>query len=103
MADEVTGKSAEQLKLKRTTKRAFSHLVNNIIRNHEEMSEEELRNNFNKLMQEAEKVKEANDDVEAGLIAELEVELDADEETVLTEQQKADLAKTAKECESKLK
>ena len=104
MADEVIGNSAEQLKVERTTaKRAFSHLVNSIIRNHKEMLEEELRNNFNKLMQEAERVMEANDDVEAGLIAELEAELDTDEEAVLTEQQKADLAKTAKECEQKLK
>lgn len=100
MADEVIGKSAEQLRVERTTaKRAFSRLVNS--RNHKEMVEEELRNNFNKLMQEAERVMEANDDVEAGLIAELEAELDADEEAVLTGQQKADLAKTAKECEWK--
>lgn len=86
-----------------TAKQAFSCLVNSIIRNHKEMVKEELSNNFNKLMQEAERVMEANDDVVAGLIAELEAELDADEEAVLTEQQKADLAKTAKECKWKLK
>lgn len=45
----------------------------------------------------------ANDEVEAGLIAELEVELDANEVIVLTKQQRADIAKTANECELKLK
>ncbi len=44
---------------------------------------------------------EENDNVEAALIAELEVELGADEEAVLMEQQKANLAKTANECEWK--
>lgn len=67
------------------------------------MSEKELRDSFNKLTIEAEKVMEANDDVEARFIAEQDAELDTDEAAVLTEQQKVDLSKTANECELMLK
>ncbi|KAK9521448.1 hypothetical protein VZT92_021253 [Zoarces viviparus] len=104
MADQATGKSVEQLKVERTTaKRLFTRLVNSITRTHEDMSEEELRDSFNKLKIKAEKVMGANEDVKAGFIAELEAELDKDEYAVLTEQQKADLGRTSDECEMKLK
>ena len=52
---------------------------------------------------EAKNVLEVNDDMEAGFIAEQEAELDTDEVAVLTKPQKADLEKTARECELKLK
>ncbi len=66
------------------------------------MIEEDLQSSLNKLTKQAEKVMEVNDDLEAGMIAELEAELDADKSSVLTEQQKDDLAKTTSECELKL-
>lgn len=55
------------------------------------MSEEDL---IESLAKEAEKVMKANDYLEAKLIADREVELDTDEEAVLTKKQKADLEKT---------
>lgn len=81
----------------------FSRLVNSIVRTHRNMSEEELKDVFKNLTEQAEKDIEANDDVEAGFIAELEAELDTDEGAVLTERQKLDLSKTVDECEAKLK
>ncbi|XP_058477623.1 uncharacterized protein LOC131448851 [Solea solea] len=103
MANQEAGKSVEQLKLERTTaKRVFSRLVNSITRSHTDMSEEELRDNFNKLKALGENVMEANDELEAGFIADLEAELETDE-VMLTEQEKADLAKTTNECQEKLK
>lgn len=60
------------------------------------MSEEELRDNFKKISEEAGKVLEANDDVEGQYIEEGS---DGEE---LSEQQKRDLVKTANECEKKL-
>ncbi|KAL3973670.1 mitochondrial-processing peptidase subunit beta [Sarotherodon galilaeus] len=104
MADQAAGKSVEQLKGVRTTaKRSFSRLVNSITRTHEDMTEGELKDSFNRLTTEAEKLMEANDDLEAGFIAELEAKLDTSEAVVLTEQQKVDLVKTANECDLKLK
>lgn len=67
------------------------------------MTKEDLQSSLNKLTKQAEKVMEANDDLESGIIAELEEELDADKSAVLTGQQRADLEKTASECELKLK
>lgn len=45
---------------------------------HEDMSEEELKDSFNKLNIEAGKVMTPNDDLEAGFIAELEPKLGED-------------------------
>jgi hypothetical protein len=45
---------------------------------------------------------EANDELEAGFIADLEAELETDE-FMLNEQQKANLEKTTNECQEKLK
>ncbi|CAN9508041.1 unnamed protein product [Ophioblennius macclurei] len=104
MVDQMSEKTVEQFKVETATaKRTFSRLVNNITRAYTDKSEEELRDSDRKLTIEAGKVRVANDDVEAGHIAELEVMQDTDEEAVLTNQKKADLEKTAKECELKLK
>ncbi|KAJ8278530.1 hypothetical protein GJAV_G00088610 [Gymnothorax javanicus] len=101
MADS---KSLEQLKANRTSaKRQFSRLANNIVRMHAIMPEEELRDGFKKLIVEANKVMEANDDVEAQYLAEAELDADPGEVPRLSEQQKADIGKTASECEMKLK
>ncbi len=103
MASQAVGKSLDQLKTERTVeKRAFARLINTISRACKDMIEEDLRSSLNKLTKQAEKVMEVNDDLEAGMIAELEAELDADKSAVLTEQQKDDLAKTTSECELKL-
>lgn len=104
MAEQAIGKSLEQLKAERTVeKRGFTRLVNTIARAYKEMTKEDLQSSLNKLTKQAEKVMEANDDLESGIIAELEEELDADKSAVLTGQQRADLEKTASECELKLK
>lgn len=104
MADQAFRKSVEQLKMERTTaKRSFSRLCNSIMRTYRDMSEEELKESFNQLTMEAGKVMVTNDDVEARIIVELEAELDTDKAAVLTEQQKSDLEKFAKECELRLK
>ncbi len=103
MASQAVGKSLDQLKAERTVeKRAFTRLINTISRAYKDMIEENLRSSLNKLTKQAEKVMEVNDDLEAGMIAELEAELDEDKSAVLTEQQKDDLAKTTSECELKL-
>lgn len=65
-------KSLEQLKAIRTSaKRQFSRLANNIVRMLAIMPEEELKDSFKKLIIEANKVIEANDDVEAQYLAEM--------------------------------
>lgn len=104
MAEGADLKSFEHLKMERTTaKRMFSRLANSIIRTHEEMSEDDLSESFKRLTKAAESVMEINDEMEAVLTADKEAKLDADDVAVLTEQQKADLSKTANECELKLK
>jgi len=63
MADS---KTLDQLKASRTSaKRQFSRLANNVVRMHAIMPEEELKDSLKKLIIEANKVMEANDDVEA--------------------------------------
>lgn len=94
----------EQLKAERTSaKRLFSRLVNSILRTHMDMDEEELRESLNNLSLQATKVMEANEDVEAAFIMEGGAELDAEDVPALSSQQKADLEKTARECDQKLK
>lgn len=74
-------KSVEQLKVERTTvKGSFSRLVNSITRTYKDMTEEELRDAFSRLTIRAKRVMETNGDVEAGLTAEQQAELDEDEE-----------------------
>lgn len=84
-------------------KRAFARIANSIIRIHEDMSEDDLRESFSKLTKAAERVIESNDDLEARLIVDQEAGLDAGKVAVLTEQQKADLTKTASECQLRQK
>ncbi|KAM9744612.1 uncharacterized protein ACNS7B_011761 [Menidia menidia] len=96
MMEPADKKFVEQLKMERTTaKRSLTRLVNNITRRHEDMTEEELKDSFNKLNIEAEKVMSANDDLEASLSAEAE--------SKLTEQQKSDLERTANECQARVR
>ncbi|XP_014889418.1 uncharacterized protein LOC106948326 [Poecilia latipinna] len=93
-------KSLDDLKAERTTvKRLFSRFANNIMRTYMEMSKEDLEENYKKLTLESSKVMEANEDVEAAYMAECKAT--AAEE--LSNLQKADIEKTEKECEQKLK
>lgn len=93
MADSLV---LEQLKAARTTaKRQFTRLANSVSRMHATMTEDELRDSFRKLSIEANKVLEANDDIEAQHTE----ESGADE---LNEQQKADINKAASDCLKKL-
>lgn len=87
-----------QLKADRTSaKRQLLRLVNNVLRMHTVMSEEELKDSFKSLTMEANKVFEAIDDVEDQYTVESELEGGA-----LTDQQRADLEKASSECENKL-
>lgn len=89
-------KLLEQLKASRTSaKWQSSQLANNIVQMHAIMPEEELKDSFKKLIIEANKVMEANDDVEAQYLAEVELDADSDEVPGLSEQQKADIGKAA--------
>lgn len=84
----------ERLKATRTTaKRQFSRLANDVSKMHDIMSENELRDFFRKLTTEVNKVLEANDDIEAQYI---------EENGSLNQEQKADIEKTASECQEKL-
>lgn len=93
MANQAAGKSIEQLKVERTlAKRSFSCLQNEISQSCKNMIEEELKVSLDKLIMEAEKVMAANDNMEACIIANLEAELDTEEEQVeLPKKQQADL------------
>ncbi|XP_072308735.1 uncharacterized protein [Eucyclogobius newberryi] len=87
-----------QLKANRNTAtRQFSRLANNVLRMYTVMSEEELKDTFKTLIIEANKVFEANDDVEDQYVVESQRE-----GGVLSEQQRADLEKTKSECENRL-
>lgn len=104
MAEQAETKTVEHLKMERTiAKRAFSRLANSIMRTYEDMSEDDLRESFNRLMKAAERLLEINDDFEAKLIADQEATLGAGEAATLIEQQKVDLTRTAKDCELRLK
>ncbi|XP_070403557.1 uncharacterized protein [Nothobranchius furzeri] len=94
-------KSLEQLKADRTTaKRSFTRRVNSVLRSYKDMTEEMLKDTFDKLTSEAENVMAANEDLEAALL--LELELATVKEESLTQQQQDDLEKTANECQKKL-
>ena len=90
-------KSIDELKSERTTaKRSFSRLVNHITRSHLDMSSEELMEQFKKLTQESSQVLEINEELEEAYIA-------ADKKGELNDDQRADIWKTVKDCEEKLK
>ncbi|XDV11267.1 hypothetical protein PO909_000246 [Leuciscus waleckii] len=96
-------KSLKELKMERVTvKRLFSRLTNHIMRTHMEMSVEELQGNFKRLTAEGSKVMDVNEEIEAAYIAQCE-ETDPEGAPELSDQQRADLEKTEKECEQKLK
>lgn len=93
MADSLI---LEQLKTNRNNaKRQFIRLSNNVLRMHSVMSEEELKDSFKTLTIEANKVFEANEDVEDQYKQE-------SEGAALSDQQRADLDKVSDESESKL-
>nr|AAD26627.1 unknown [Takifugu rubripes] len=103
MAVAATGKTVEELRKDRVTaKRLFTKVCNTISRNHEDMNEEELKDILSKLKSEAEKLMEANDDLQAGIIADQEAEEDSGEEAVLDEQVRTDLEKTTSDCKRRL-
>lgn len=64
------------------------------------MAEEEFKDSFNKLKIEAEEVMEAKDDVEAELVAELGMESDTTEVSLLTKQQKSCQSQDCKRVET---
>lgn len=93
-------KSLADLKVERTTaKRLFSRLANCIARTHNEMSIEELKDNFKKLTLDSSRVMEANEEVEAAYMAESDVATVEE----LDEPMKADLQNTEKYCEQRTK
>lgn len=93
-------KSLNELKIERTTvKRLFTRLANSITRTQTEMSMEELQENLKKLTLEDSRVMEANEDLEAAYMADCKVAT-AEE---LSDLQRADIEKTEKECEQKIK
>ncbi|CAI5671305.1 unnamed protein product [Oreochromis niloticus] len=93
-------KSLEELKIVRTTaKRLFSRLTNHIRRTHMDMSVEELQDSFKRLTAEGSKVIDVNEELEAAYITQCEAEGTPE----LMGQQRADVEKTEKECEQKLK
>lgn len=100
MAEEVFGKSAKQLKQERTVaKSAFTKRANYLSGMAESLTESELWQEFKALTIEARRVTEANEDLRAGLLADMEAaKADEGEEEELGAQQEADLKKTVIEC-----
>ncbi|CAL9703865.1 unnamed protein product [Knipowitschia caucasica] len=95
MADSV---ALVQLKANRSAaKRQFSRQANNVLRMYSVLSEEELKDSFKTMTIEANKVFEANDDVEEQYTTESKEEGGA-----ISVEQRADLDKTKTECETKL-
>lgn len=66
-----------------------------MLRTYEDLFGQDLENGFNTLTKADEKAWEVNYDLVAKLFADKESEVDAGEEAVLREQQKAHLTKTA--------
>ena len=92
--------SLEQLKAARkVAKTQFTRTVNNIIRAHTELTVDELQESYFKLTSGATKLMDINDDIEAEMLSAVE----GTEDPSLTLAQKADLEKTAQECEDRLK
>ncbi len=91
MAEEVVGKSIEQLKKERTSaKISFTRQVNFLSREARRLVEEELKEEFKKLSLAARKVFEINDDYRTGLLAEIEAD-ESKDEAVLSVQQDVDI------------
>lgn len=89
-------KSLQQLKRERTTaKQRFTRQANSLLKSCKKMSVEELVEAFSKVTLEAEKVMEANEEVET-LTEEVELEAAAKEDI------NADVKRTTEDCEQKL-
>lgn len=100
MAEDVLGKSVQQLKKERTTAKSnFTRQANFISRGASSMLQVELREEFTKLSNCFRKMLDANDDYRIGLEADIKTE---DKEAGLDEQQKADIDRSVKEGETKL-
>ncbi|KAK5862062.1 hypothetical protein PBY51_017494 [Eleginops maclovinus] len=90
----MESKSLQQLKKERTTaKQRFSRLANSLLKSCKKMSAEELVEAFSKVALEADRVMEANEEVEISW---------TEEEAQAKEDVSADIKKTSDECEEKL-
>lgn len=100
MAEDVLGKSVQQLKRQRTSaKSSFTRQANIISRGANSMLQVELREEFTKLSDCFRKMLEANDDYRIGLEADIKTQ---DKEAGLDEQQEADIDRSVNEGETKL-
>ena len=100
MAEDVLGKSVQQLKKERTTaKGSFTRQANFISRGASSMLQVELKEEFSKLSDCFRKMLDANDDYRIGLEADIKTE---DEEAGLDGQQEADINRSVNEGETKL-
>ncbi|XP_058641724.1 uncharacterized protein LOC131546270 [Onychostoma macrolepis] len=100
MAEDVLGKSVQQLKKERTiAKSSFTRQANFISRGGSSMLQVELEEEFTKLSDCFRKMLDANDDYRIGLEADIKTE---DEKAGLDEQQEADLDRSVNEGETKL-
>lgn len=106
-------KSLQQLKRERTTaKQRFSRLANSVMKTCKKMSAEELMEAFSKVALEADKVMDANEEVETAWNEEVERVSTPNEDVgkateeggqkALEEEVRTDIKKTADECEQKL-
>ncbi|KAG7453669.1 hypothetical protein JOB18_005920 [Solea senegalensis] len=101
MAEEILGKSVQQLKKERTiAKSSFTRQANFISRGASSMLQVELKEEFIKLSDCFRKMLDANEDYRIGLEADIKTE---DEDAGLDVQQEADIDKSVKEGETKLK
>ncbi|KAG7459262.1 hypothetical protein JOB18_007149 [Solea senegalensis] len=100
MAEEILGKSVQQLKKERTiAKSSFTRQAKFISRGASSMLQVELKEEFTKLSDCFRKMLDANDDYRIGLEADIKTE---DEDGGLDELQEADIDKSVKEGETKL-
>lgn len=80
MAEKVLGKMVKQLKMERTTaKSSFTRQANAISKGADNMVEEELREEFERLSGCLKKVFETNDEYRSGLLAEITKEEEEEE------------------------
>ncbi|XP_048872855.1 uncharacterized protein LOC125744737 [Brienomyrus brachyistius] len=90
-------KSLKQLKRERmTAKQRFSRLANSVMKSCKKMSADELMEAFNKVVLDADKVLEANEEVEIAWLEELE------HVSTPKESMRDDIKRTVEECEQKL-
>lgn len=103
MAKEILGKTVKQLKQERTlTKAAFTKQANYLSRSADSIIKRDLQEEFSKLNSLARHVSDVNDDYRAGLLADIEDEIDEGEEVKLEKHLQDDLEKTMAECDAKL-